>query len=103
MFAKLWNDDRGIVALEYLFLLSIIGLGLVIAFSNLGNALNVEYTELGNSILGLSQAYAISSESTCKAFRQGSAVFDSASTIRYFVSSVAFTSINVDPCTGGNL
>ena len=62
MFAKLWNDEAGNVAVEYLFLLSIIGLGLVVAFSNLENAIKTEYTELGSAILGLSQAYAISTE-----------------------------------------
>jgi Flp pilus assembly pilin Flp len=103
MFAKLWNDEAGNVALEYLFLLSIIGLGLVVAFSNLENALKTEYTELGNAILGMSQAYAISTESSCKAYKQGSNVTDSAATLRFFVTSVAGTSINVNPCSGANL
>jgi Flp pilus assembly pilin Flp len=103
MFAKLWNDEAGNVALEYLFLLSIIGLGLVVAFSNLENALKTEYTELGNAILGMSQAYAISTESSCKAYKQGSNVTDSAATLRFFVAPVAGTSINVSPCDGASL
>ena len=100
MFAKLWNDEAGNVAVEYLFLLSIIGLGLVVAFSNLENAIKTEYTELGNAILGLSQAYAISTESSCKAYKQGSNVTDAPATLRFFVSGVNPTPIDVNPCDG---
>lgn len=100
MFAKLWNDERGSVALEYLLLLSVVGLGLVVAFSNLGNALTSEYTELGNSLLGLSQAYAFSAESGCKSFRGGSNVFDTPQTIRFFVTTVFPISIDVNACSG---
>ena len=72
----------------------------LVAFSNLENALKAEYTELGNAILGLSQAYAISAESSCKAFRGGSNVTDTPQTVRFFIVTVAPTSIDVNACTG---
>ena len=100
MFAKLWNDEAGNVAVEYLFLLSIVGLGLVVAFSNLENAIKTEYTELGNAILGLSQAYAISTESSCKAYKQGSNVTDTPASLRFYVAAVTGTSIDINPCDG---
>lgn len=100
MFAKLWNDESGNVALEYLLLLTIVGLGLVVAFSNLENAIKSEYTELANAILGLSQAYAVSTETSCKAYKQGSNVSDTPQTLAFGVLTVAPTSININPCNG---
>jgi len=78
MFAKLWKDEAGIVAIEYLFLATIVGLGLVIGFSNLEGAINSEYTELSTAILALSQGYSISSQSGCKGTKQGTTVLDTA-------------------------
>jgi len=46
MFAKLWKDEAGVISVEYLFLVTIVGLGLVVGFANLEGAINVEYTEL---------------------------------------------------------
>jgi Flp pilus assembly pilin Flp len=57
MLKKLWKDDSGIVALEYLLLATIVGLGLVVGLSAVEAALNVELTELGNSITALDQSY----------------------------------------------
>ena len=76
MFAKLWNDEAGIVGIEYLFLATIVGLGLVIGFANLEGAINSEFTELSSAILALSQGYEISSQSGCKGTKQGSRVTD---------------------------
>ena len=100
MFAKLWNDECGNVAVEYLFLLSIVGLGLVIAYSNLETALKAEYTELANAILGLSQAYAVSTQTSCKAYKQGSNVTDTPGTLAFGVTTVPGTTINVSACNG---
>ena len=50
MFAKLWNDEAGNIALEYLLLATVVGIALVVGFSNLATALNVEYTELSNAL-----------------------------------------------------
>jgi Flp pilus assembly pilin Flp len=100
MFAKLWNDECGNVAVEYLFLLSIVGLGMVVGFSNLETAIKAEYSELANAILGLSQAYAVSTQTGCKSYKQGSNVTDSPQTLGFGVTTVAATSINVNACSG---
>jgi Flp pilus assembly pilin Flp len=76
MFAKLWNDEAGVISVEYLFLVTIVGLGLVIGFSNLEGAINTEYTELANAILALSQGYEVTTQSGCKASKQGSRATD---------------------------
>jgi Flp pilus assembly pilin Flp len=79
---KLWNDDDGIVALEYLLLATVVGLGLVVGMSALSEALNVELVELGNAILALDQSYTYCAQisSTSKhqklGFRAGTATQD---------------------------
>lgn len=100
MFAKLWNDEAGVISVEYLFLVTIIGLGMVVGYSNLSNALNAEYSELANAILGLSQAYSIDTVSGCSSSKQGSAVTDTAGTVTFFGSATTSTSVNVNSCTG---
>jgi Flp pilus assembly pilin Flp len=57
MFRKLWKDDGGIVAMEYLFVATIIGLGVVVGLTAVNDGLNLELTELGNAICALSQSY----------------------------------------------
>src|SRR5947209_15638647 len=54
---KLWQDDAGIVALEYLLVATIVGLGLVVGLAALYEALTAELTELSNAILALDQSY----------------------------------------------
>ncbi len=76
MFAKLWKDEAGVISVEYLFLVTIVGLGLVVGFANLEGAINVEYTELSTAILGLSQSYYVATQSGCKGDKQGSDVED---------------------------
>jgi len=98
MFAKLWNDESGVIAVEYLFLVTIVGLGLVVGFANLELAINVEYSELANAILGLSQAYSINTQSSCKASKQGSAVSDTAGSVTFTQVTVAPTAINIIAC-----
>ncbi len=98
MFAKLWNDESGNVALEYLLLLTIVGLGLVIGFSNLVDALNAEYSELANAILGLSQGYSITSKSGCNSTKEGTNMTDTPQSVTFTGSAVTATSVNVTAC-----
>ena len=86
MFAKLWKDESGIVAIEYLFLATIVGLGLVVGFGNLEGALNAEFSELANAILALDQGYAVYTQSGCKGFKTGSNAFDTAGRVTFIVT-----------------
>jgi Flp pilus assembly pilin Flp len=60
MFNKLWNDDAGIVALEYLLVATIVGLSLVVGLGALAFGLNAELTELAQAISAINQTYGIS-------------------------------------------
>jgi Flp pilus assembly pilin Flp len=76
MLKKLWNDESGIVTLEYLILATLLGLALIVGVSGLSRAINAELMELGNAILALSQDYNVSGQRTCWAEVDGSATVD---------------------------
>jgi Flp pilus assembly pilin Flp len=93
MLQRLWQDDAGIVALEYLLVATIVGLGLVVGLSNLEIALDTELTELGNAILALNQGYSfVGLTSSTAASKTGSCVTDT-----YFSMNVSNQSA---PCVG---
>ena len=57
LFSKLWQDDAGVVTLEYLVLATILGLGVIVGVTAVTNALNTELSELAGAISGLNQDY----------------------------------------------
>jgi hypothetical protein len=82
MLLKLWNDDCGaLISMEFLFVATILVIGVIIGLTNLREALNVELTELGNALLALSQGYSISGQSGSNASVDGSAAIDLPSTL----------------------
>ena len=76
MLAKLWNDEAGSVALEYLMLLTIVGLALAVGFSSVAGALNSEYVELSQAITGLNQSYSYVAASGCQGSHGGTTAID---------------------------
>jgi hypothetical protein len=77
LLAKCWSDDGGaLIATEFLFLATILVIGLTVGVTAVRNAVNAEMTELANSILALNQGYTIAGQQTCGAFTDGSAVID---------------------------
>jgi Flp pilus assembly pilin Flp len=91
----MWNDDAGIVALEYLLVATIIGLGLVVGLANVSIALNSELTELGQAILALDQGYFIVAQSSCGGAKSGSSASDSNGTMVYGKEPAPATSNNL--------
>src|SRR5215468_10083323 len=74
---KLWNDDEGaIIAAEYLFIATILVIGIIVGLVSIRDSLNSEFAELGNSFLALSQGYTISGQSGCCSFTDGSQTID---------------------------
>jgi Flp pilus assembly pilin Flp len=79
---QLWQDDQGaVLATEYLFLVTILILGLVVGLSNLRTAINAELTELGNAILALSQGFAVNGTSGPGGSVPGSQAIDTPTTL----------------------
>jgi Flp pilus assembly pilin Flp len=75
--SQLWQDDHGaVLATEYLFLVTILIIGLVVGLTNLRTAINAELTELGNAILALNQGYTINGTSGSNGGTDGSQAID---------------------------
>ncbi len=75
LFAKLWEDDGGtLLAIEFLFMAVILGIGGIVGYVALRNALATEFTELANAILALSPAYSFGDLSGCCSSVQGTQV-----------------------------
>jgi hypothetical protein len=74
---KLWADDCGaLIASEFLFVATILVLGLVAGLVSMRNAVNAELAELGNAVLALNQSYYFNGQLGCCGFTPGSAAFD---------------------------
>ena len=75
--SRWWHDDHGaVIATEYLFVVTILVIGVIIGLTNLRSALNAELTELGNAILALSQGFSIQGVTGPNASTDGSEAFD---------------------------
>jgi hypothetical protein len=67
--------------MEFLFLATILVIGLVVGMTGVRSAITTEMTELGNAILALSQGYAISGVSGCCGSVDGSQAIDTPGTL----------------------
>jgi len=78
LLAKCWSDDAGaVIATEFLFLATILVVGLVSGLTAVRNAVNSEMTELANSILALNHGYSIPGQvGACGGFSEGTTVID---------------------------
>jgi len=104
LFAKMWNDDAGIVAFEYLLVATVVGLALVVGLAAVSAAINVELTELATAILALNQSYSIVAQSNCLANSGQTTVVDQVGSVNYghgvvapVVSNDTVLTINVCP------
>lgn len=77
IWARFWSDDDGaILAIEWLFYVTIIVLGLVVGYTGLRDAVVTELTETGNAIMALSQGYIIQGVTGAGGSTDGSQVID---------------------------
>lgn len=60
MLKKLWKDEAGLVAMEYLFAATILVIGVTVGLVAVKNSVVAELTELGNAVTALSQEYSFS-------------------------------------------
>jgi Flp pilus assembly pilin Flp len=82
MLNRLWSDDQGaLIAMEFLFVATILVIGIIVGLSAVRSAVNAELTALGNAILALSPGFTISGQSGCCASTDGSAAIFIPSTI----------------------
>jgi hypothetical protein len=74
---KLWKDDCGaLIASEFLFVATILVIGIIVGLASVRDAVNTELAELANAILALSQGYSISGQQGCCSETDGSQAID---------------------------
>src|SRR5262249_43171643 len=99
MLRKLWNDDCGaLIATEWIFLMTILILGIITGLVALRQALISELTESAQAILSLDQSFAFSGQSNCESSTAGSSASDTANTIGNISVAASTSNINQAPC-----
>lgn len=82
MMKKLWSDDQGaLIAMEFLFVATILVIGIIAGLASVRTAVNTELSELANAILALSQGYTIGGQQGCCASVDGSQAIDTPSLV----------------------
>lgn len=74
---KMWNDDRGaLIATEWVFVSTIMVIGVVAGLKSVQQAVVTELEDMANAIGSLSQSYTFSGTSGCAASTNGSRYAD---------------------------
>jgi hypothetical protein len=93
LFLKLWNDDAGaLIATEWVFVATILVLGIITGLVAVRNAVLAELLDFANAVLSLNQSFSFTGQVNCQSSTAGSAFLDSCDSIRQF--SVPATCIN---------
>jgi hypothetical protein len=101
LLVKLYHDDRGaLIATEFLFVATILVIGVVFGIATVRNSVNAELAEFANAILALSQGYTVSGLSGCSAAVDGSQASDTSALVTNPVNVVPSdpSIIDVLPC-----
>ena len=99
MIRKLWNDDCGaLIATEWVFVVTILILGIITGLVAVRQAVISELTETAQAILALNQSFSFSGQSNCEAITAGSSGSDTTNTIIEGSVAASTASINQAPC-----
>ena len=101
MLKKLWSDDAGaIIAAEYLFIATILVIGIIVGLASVRDAVNTALAELANAYLALSQGYILSGQAGCCSATDGSQAIDTPAHVPDPTCTVPFAPSNIDnvPC-----
>jgi hypothetical protein len=79
---KLWNDDAGaLIAMEFLFIATLLFIGVMIGIVTVRNAVVTELYELAQAVMALSQGYTFDGLTGCCSEVQGSQTIDTPGTV----------------------
>src|SRR4051812_29719011 len=100
LLGKLWNDDCGaLIATEFVFVGTILVLGIITGLVAVRQAVISELTEFANAVLSLNQSFSFSGQSNCKSSTAGSAAVDSCDSIPNAMTNAACVgNVNQSPC-----
>ncbi|HMP03146.1 MAG TPA: hypothetical protein PKC45_11655 [Gemmatales bacterium] len=90
---KLWHDDRGaLVATEWVFVSTILIVGVVAGLKSVQQSVNAELADMAGAIGSLSQAYSYGGVSGCAASSNGSVFADQVHMPRVQTNVASFNS-----------
>jgi Flp pilus assembly pilin Flp len=96
---KLWNDDGGaLIAVEWVFVATILVLGIITGLVAVRQAVLSELTEFANAVLSLNQSFSFSGQSNCEASTAGSAAFDTNDRIPLASTAAVVNNAEQPPC-----
>lgn len=96
---KLWNDDRGaLVATEWVFVSTILVVGVVAGLKSVQQSVNAELADMADAIGALSQAYSYGGVSGCAASSNGSVFADQIHAPRVQTNAANFNSQSDGGC-----
>lgn len=98
VFSRLWKDEDGIVALEYLLVATIIGLGLITGLVAVRQALVTELVELAAAITNINQGYSYAGYSVCLAQTGAGQTVDAPGLFSGATVLPIPTTISIAPC-----
>ena len=98
--SRLWADDGGaLIATEWVFVATILILGIITGLIAVRQAVISELTEFANALMALDQSYSFAGQSNCLSSTAGSAATDSTDTIAEGrVNAATSAAINQSPC-----
>ena len=102
LWRNLWTDDCGaLIATEFLFVVTLLVIGIIVGLASVRNAVVTELAELANAILALSEGYSFAGISGCCAATDGSQTIDIPGTITppTCTPATSVSVIDVTPCS----
>src|SRR3954470_2772202 len=100
LMTRLWDDDCGaLIATEFVFVATILVLGIITGLVAVRQAVISELTEFANAVMALSQSYSFAGQSNCLSSTAGSQATDSTDHIAEGSTAAgANSAINQSPC-----
>jgi Flp pilus assembly pilin Flp len=99
MLLKLWNDDDGaLIATEWLFIVTILVLGIIAGLVGVRNFLNSGLQEFANAVGSLNQSYSFCGVFGCCSSTSGSDAIDFVHTFAIFPTVPPTVNITSPPC-----
>jgi hypothetical protein len=96
---KLWNDDCGaLIATEWVFVATILVLGVITGLVAVRQAVISELTEFAQAVMALNQSFSFSGQTNCESSTAGSSASDTTNAIAEGSSAASTAHVNQNPC-----
>src|SRR3954451_12331699 len=97
---RLWADDCGaLIATEWVFVATILVLGIITGLVAVRQAVISELTEFAQAVMALNQSFSFAGQSNCLSSTSGSAAADSSNVINEAsIAATQVSTVNQAPC-----